>query len=323
MSLQKKHQKPVPQFVLETRRQQIWGSTHAMEFLLLGAGGGVFLINLLLGSEIDLVLSFALVVSGAVVLILDIGHKLRLRHVFSHFRTSWVSRGAISVLVFLCATSLLLLARYFSASFGYYPQVELVLKAAGACASLTVMVYPAFVLAASRSIPLWHQPVLTPLMFAQSAISGLAAVSIVGAVTGQGSAYSWAMDSGTLVLIAAILSMVGILLYVLSRSNAAGRESAHLLSRGGYSRFFVAGIVLGLIIPSCLTAYALVFNGYLASAATVAAGALVLAGSFLFRFSILKSGVRDPLIEDAELTRRFERRQNWDAADISAGVVRQ
>jgi formate-dependent nitrite reductase membrane component NrfD len=159
-------------------------------------------------------------------------------------------------------------------------------------------------------------------MFAQSAISGLAVVSMVGSLTGQGSAYSWTMGSGTLVLAAAMLCMVGYLLFVLSRSNAAGKESAHLLSTGEFSRFFVAGVVLGLIIPSCLTGYALVFNGYLASAATVASGALVLAGGFLFRLAILKSGVRDPLIEDAELTRRFERRQHRDAADIP-GVARQ
>ena len=107
------------QFTLEARTQRVWDINHAVWFTLMGLGGGVFLAgrifnlteghgSLLRIPTVDVV-SFAAIAVGGAILVIDLGRPLQFWRAFVNVRTSWISWGAWSDLIFLVVAGLLVL----------------------------------------------------------------------------------------------------------------------------------------------------------------------------------------------------------------------
>ena len=107
------------QFSLEPRTQRVWDLNHAVWFTLMGLGGGVFLAGRILDLTDDLghwlgipvvdIVSFVAIAIGGLILVADLGRPLQFWRAFANIRTSWISWGAWSDLIFLTVAGLLVL----------------------------------------------------------------------------------------------------------------------------------------------------------------------------------------------------------------------
>jgi len=171
-------------WMLEPNTQRVWGVPHATWFTLMALGGGLFLLGRSLGADavqstvlgvpwLD-VIAFVTIAVGGLILIGDLGRPLRAWRAFLNVRTSWISWGAWSDLVFLTAGTLLVLP---SVRIGDSRPLEglpwdatastasgRVLEIVAGVSAVVVMFYAGAVLARPRAIPFWHSAAI-PLQF--------------------------------------------------------------------------------------------------------------------------------------------------------------
>lgn len=290
---------------IEAKPQNIWGLNHAIWFLCMGLGSGLYLNRLLFGIDVGQivglsladVLGIILVSIGGLILVADLGKPLRFLQALRNVKSSWISPGAIADFVFLLLGSLLLLP-HLSIS-GSRPLAELpwapgsgleqVLSWVAAAAALLIILYPGLVLASSRSIPFWNTP-LIPLQYLGSAIAGAAGV-----------AYLVRSPASSLITaVVALVSVLATLAFSLAHiQNArsrrgAARISADRVMKGGLAPYFLWGnLVLGLMAPGVILVLHLASE--LATGVLALAAVLLLAGNFLSKYAVIKAGYYAPL----------------------------
>ena len=273
---------------MEFRSQQEWGWLLATWLFLSGSGSGLFL--LFGGFDLPFVfalLSLATIILGGVVLLLELGSPLRAWRGVSRLGTSWLSRGALSVMVFVFCGALFIAPAFGSFSWLPWDKGSAIAGAlgwiAGLCA-LMISLYPGFFLAKNRSIPFWNTALLPVISFG-FALLGAGGMVLLGSayLGGQLQRIVYLAD----ILIVANFLLVGVHLFSMQRAGGAAQESVRLLNRAPLSWIFRIGVVLvGMILPLLVL---LVFPAGLALA-----GAGMLVGSFLFRYCVLKVGVYVP-----------------------------
>lgn len=275
-------------FNMEWRSQQEWGWLLTTWLFLSGTGSGLFLLF----EIFDLPFSFALlslstIVLGGVVLLLELGSPLRAWRGVSRLGTSWLSRGALSVGLFVLFGFLFIAPRLTAFSWLPWEEGSVVARTlgwlAGLCA-LIITLYPGFFLAQNRSIPFWNTALL-PVISWGFALLGACGLSLLASSLLSGAPQG--VESLAGVLIVVNLIMVCIHLFTKSRSGGAARESVRLLNAAPLSWMFWPGVVVvGMILPLLVVIA-------VPSAAAVA-GAGILIGTFLFRYCVLKVGVYVP-----------------------------
>src|SRR3972149_7612051 len=162
----------VTSFNVELRGQQEWAWLVAIDLFFGGLGGGLFLLcpHLPLSPAIGL-LSLGLVTVGGLVLLAELGHPMRAWRAMAKPRTSWISRGMISVFLFIVLGFF-----YIAPSVSFFSWLpwnpagysERVIGTVAAVCALLVTLYPGFVLSASPSIPFWNSPLLPVFFFSHS-----------------------------------------------------------------------------------------------------------------------------------------------------------
>jgi formate-dependent nitrite reductase membrane component NrfD len=274
-------------FAVEMRGQEEWSWLVAVDLLLGGVGGGLFLLYEIFDLPLFAgLLSLGLVIAGALVLFAELGRPARAWRALARPRTSWISRGVIAVALFI-ATGALSIAPELSV-FSFLPwgagtTAGALLGAVAAVAAFFVALYPGFVLSASPSIPSWNGPLL-PVLFLFSSLLGAAGMALFLSPLGISGGALQPILSLAALLIAANLGLVATHLMTLQRSVEAARESARRLRRGALGRTFQLGVVLvGMILPLSIIAWF--------PSGAIAAGALILVGGLLFRYCVLKAGV--------------------------------
>lgn len=136
-------------------------------------------------------------------------------------------------------------------------------------AAAGVAIYPAFVLRQAHAFPLWHGPVLVPLIAISSLHAGACAVTVIGSRRGTtGSTRSAERVLGGLQLLLALLFMLG-------AGSTAGAERP--------AAFWLLFVVLGTVLPL----YWVVMRP-----ASAAAGrcALVVLGALALRYWLIAAG---------------------------------
>ena len=271
----------VNSFTVELRGQQEWAWLVAIDLFFGGLGGGLFLLfhNLTLSPAIGL-LSLGLVTVGGLVLLAELGHPMRAWRAMAKPRTSWISRGMISVFLFIVLGFFYIAPSVFSwlpwhpAGYG-----DRVIGTVAAVCALLVTLYPGFVLSASPSIPFWNSPLLPILFFAQSLLGASAVVILFSPFPG--------LLFLAEVLIIVNLVLIAIHLWTLKHSGLAAKEAVRLLPCGTLGWIFNVGVVLiGMVVPLVVTLWM--------PSAVVLASAFILVGSLLFRYCVLKAGVYVP-----------------------------
>ena len=193
------------QFNLEARTQRVWDINHAVWFTLMGLGGGVFLagrilnltegLGFLLGIPTVDAVSFLAIAVGGAILVVDLGRPLQFWRAFVNVRTSWISWGAWSDLIFLTVGGLLVLpavslggSEPFS-GLGWDPHggdgAGLALEIVAGVAAVVVMTYAGAVLARPRSIPYWNSPAVPLQFLLSSAATSVAVVLLIEVIAGE------------------------------------------------------------------------------------------------------------------------------------------
>ncbi len=300
------------QFSLEARTQRVWDVNHAVWFTLMGLGGGVFLagriLNLteglgaLLGIPTVDVVSFAAIAVGGAILVVDLGRPLQFWRAFANVRTSWISWGAWSDLIFLTVAGLLVLpavsiggAEPFS-GLGWDPHgrdgAGLALEIVAGAAAVVVMTYAGAVLARPRSIPYWNSVAVPVQFLLSSAAMSVAAVAMIEVLAGK------PVSAGQMVLLAVLCGalLVATVVHLLTRTDAPGkRESLDRLLRGCYRRLFVGLVVgAGTAAPAVLALVGAAATGPRDALVVVCCGLLV-EGGFWLRLLTLRVGIYPPV----------------------------
>ena len=291
---------------VEAKPQNVWGLNHAIWFLCMGLGSGLYLNRLLFGIDVGQVfglpladvLGIILVAIGGLILIADLGQPLRFLRALRNVRSSWISPGAIADFVFLFLGGLLLLPSLTIG--GHRPLAELpwapdsglerILTWVAAAAALLIIVYPGLVLSSPRSIPFWNTT-LIPLQYLGSALASAAGVAYLVR----------SPASSRITAVVALVSVLATLAFSLAHiQNArsrrgAARMSADKVMKGGLAPHFLWGnLVLGLMVPGVILVLHLASE--LAGGVLALAGVLLLAGNFLSKYGVIKAGYYAPLL---------------------------
>ena len=300
------------EFNLEARTQRVWDINHAVWFTLMGVGGGVFLagriLNLteglgyLLGIPTVDVVSFVTIAVGGAILVVDLGRPLQFWRAFVNVRTSWISWGAWSDLIFLTVAGLLVLpALSLGGSepfggLGWDPHGGdgggLALEIVAGVAAVVVMTYAGAVLARPRAIPYWNSPA-GPLQFLlSSAAMSVAIVMLIEVIARR------PVSSGQMVLLGLLTAAlaVAVAVHLLTRTDAAGKkESLDRLLRGQHRPMFVWVVcAAGTADPTILGFVGAGVAGARDAVAVICCVLLVV-GGFLLRLITLRVGIFPPV----------------------------
>jgi formate-dependent nitrite reductase membrane component NrfD len=295
-------------WIMEPKTQNVWGNQHATWFTLMGIGGGLYINRLLFGMELGRfwgmtwadILSLVLIGIGGLILIADLGRPLRVLRALLNPRTSWISIGAIADFTFMGLAGLWTLADLSiegGISLTALPWhgdsgLGMVFQVIAALAAIVVIVYPGLVLASSPSIPFWNSG-LVPMQFLVNGFaSGFGVALIYSAVVqmdGAGEDIRFWLGA-TAILLAASLALQ--VFHVLNGqyTHTAGKVAVKRLLGGDLQLAYLGGVMLvGLIVPLALIAYALVADANVTLAAA-AAGVLILVGNWLSKHTVIRAG---------------------------------
>ena len=300
------------QFNLEARTQRVWDINHALWFTLMGLGGGVFLtgriLNLtdglgyLLGIPTVDVVSFVSIAVGGAILVADLGRPLQFWRAFANVRTSWISWGAWSDLIFLTVGGLLVLpalslggSEPFS-GLAWDPHGRdgggLALEIVAGVAAVAVMTYAGAVLARPRSIPYWNSPSVPLQFLLSSAAMSVAVVLLVEVIAGE------PVSAGQMVLLAALTAalLAMVVQHLLTRTSVPGKkESLDRLLRGQYRALFGGFVVAaGTALPLVLALVGAAASGA-RDALVVTCCVLLVPGGFWLRLVTLRVGIYPPV----------------------------
>lgn len=276
-------------FNMDLRAQQEWSWLLAIWLFLGGSGSGLFLLYLIFGlPPFYGAVALGLILVGGVDLLVELGSPLRAWRTVFRAGTSWLSRGACCVSLFIVAAALSLGPK-LSIVAPFVPLHDgLAVQAlgwfAGLCA-VVIILYPAFFFrSTSRAVPFWNTPLLL-LFFVSYAVLGGAGVMLL--LTSYASVPSQ-IETLAIALIVLNAVMVAMHLGDMRRAGGSAAESVRLLNRAPLSFLFWVGVVLiGMVLP-------LVELLFLRST-LAAAGGFILIGGFLFRYCLLKAGVYVPI----------------------------
>ena len=274
-------------FNAQLRRQQEWGWLLSLWLFLSGTGSCLFLVYEVFGLPVAFArMSLGIIILGGLVLLLELGAPGRAWRGISKLSTSWLSRGALSVSLFV-ASSFLMLAPAFP-TFSFLPWAEgsavaKVLEGIAVLCALMITLYPGIFLSQNRSIPFWNTSWLVLVMVLNAWLGASAVVMLGASFLNEGSRV---FESLGWVLMANLV-LTGAYLWLMDRAGGAAKESVRLLTRDELSLPFWAGVVLvGMIIPLALVVGM--------KSVTVLSGVCLLVGGFLFRYCVLKVGVYVP-----------------------------
>ncbi|MBI2316220.1 MAG: polysulfide reductase NrfD [Betaproteobacteria bacterium] len=273
-------------FTVELKRQHEWGWLLSLWLFLSGAASALFLLYEMFSlPALFAQLALGIIVAGGIVLLLELGSPKRAWRGVSKLGTSWLSRGALSVGLFVVCAFLFLAPAFpafawlpWGAASGFAKVLEWV---AGLCA-LVIVFYPGIFLSQNRSIPFWNTPWLVAVMVVNAWLLASAVVLLGASALKDGSRVidllPWA------IVAAAVLS--AIYLAAMNSAGGAARESVRLLTRGPVAlAFWIGAVAVGMLVPLALL--------WAKSGAGLAAVCL-LAGGFLFRYCVLSVGVFVP-----------------------------
>ena len=286
-------------FTIGFESQQEWGWLAAVALFLEGLGAGLYLVSLFLDYTLGAALGIIVVLLGALALFLDLGRPLRFWRAIVNVSSSWISRGALLIGLFTAFGLLYLAPQAGLSALPWSRDTALgqAFIALSALCAFLVAVYTGFLLSSSPSIPLWNS-FFVPVQFFVYAILGGAMMLFPLRLVGEDDGVDWSMlEAGQLWLVAASLVLVVGYLAVMSSSTVAGRRSVNLLLRGALSGIFVWGVlVVGLGLPLLIGVYAAIGSAGNAAGLLALSAVLVLVGSYLFRYALLKAGLYLPLI---------------------------
>jgi sulfite dehydrogenase (quinone) subunit SoeC len=288
-------------FVMGYRTQTEWRWLIPAAFFLGGLGAGTFMVSLFTSFTLAAAIGWLVAVVGkGVVHFIYLGKPLRFWRAMMKPQTSWISRGILGM-IGLAVFGAIWLGMASGVLPGQGSSVQTVFAVLAGASAFIVMIYDGFVIATPPSIPLWHNAIMPMLALAYSLLGGTTLVLLL-AIAGAGSLGEETIAGlHRLELIMVVFNFL-VLTFLLSISwsaSATARESVRLLLKR-YGVLFVGGVVV----------VGLAATGILAlTVAELTLGILLvialceLVGDFLVWFTLLNSGVYQPINPRASFAR--------------------
>jgi formate-dependent nitrite reductase membrane component NrfD len=260
-----------------------------------GIGAGTWFISWLNDYIPGLVISILVVAiaSGGTHLAF-LGNPRRFWRMVTCPQTSWISRGLISMGVFIPFAAIHAWLKIFDL-WGKSPLIDGVVFSLAFLGMAGIMAYKGFVYAVSRAIPFWNNPILPFLYIAYAVRGGAAVVLLAIAIAGTESidirfielVKFWIVIS-TAILILFYLSVA------LNGGIAANRSTLELLFGRASLAFYLGLVLAGLVIPAALGIWG--FFGELGRFILAVISISSLIGDFYVKYCINKAGIYIPII---------------------------
>lgn len=277
------------QFLIGYQQQQEWAWLIATAFFLGKVGGGLFMISFFTGFKLGALVGVLLVGVGKTAAhLLYLGRPERFLRAVWRWKSSWISRGIIAMIVF-CICGALYVASYVHVTF--VPQ-----GLADACGVVAVvfafvlMTYDGFVLKASRGIELWDTYLMPLLMLCYATLGGIALTLALEVL--DGAATTRQLEGLGIGLLLANAALLLIFLVASRLRGSAGELSVVLLTRDRFARVFIPAVVIAIGATLVLAAVSLVTHDRAVLPVAAICDSL---GQFFLFFAILRAGVHTPI----------------------------
>lgn len=268
-----------------------------------GIGAGTWFISWLNDYMPGLVISILVVaIASGGAHLLFLGNPLRFWRMVVSPQSSWISRGLISMGIFIPFATLHALMKLYG-FWGNFPIIDGVVFILAFLGMAGIMAYKGFVYAVSKAIPFWNNPILPFLYMAYALRGGAAVVLLAVAIAGMGS-----IDIRFIELVKfwiVISTGVLILLYLsvaLNGGIAANRSTLELLFGRVSLAFYLGLVVAGLLIPIALGIWG--YFGGLGRPILALISISSLIGDFYVKYCINKAGIYTPIIGQFPLKAR-------------------
>lgn len=282
------------------RFQRYWDTSMANAFFCGELGAGVFLVSLLYGSVTGMIIGVSITAILKTYFHLShMGVPGRSWRAILRPDRSWISRGAISIVLFSGAAILHILISGFGAldalglgAGATAGTIALIVKIGAIACAMFVMTYHGFAIADSQSISFWNTGLMPISSFSYSALGGLVITTAADPAVAGGTRLMPPIHSTTLMAVVITAVIVIALLNGANRGSPGAKMSLRLLTREGpfYKWFIGLVLIAGLLLPFVLL---LAPASRMTNLVTAAA---VLVGYYTFRLMVFKVGLYDPLI---------------------------
>jgi formate-dependent nitrite reductase membrane component NrfD len=290
--------------VLGYRFQRHWNQSMANAFFFGELGAGIFLAAFLYGSVVGMIVGVLITaVLKTYFHMSHMGVPERAWRAILRPDRSWISRGAISIVIFTGAAVLYIalgrlgLLGWLGLEDSAFGQGLLwVVQWVAVVFAMLVMVYHGFAIADSSSISFWNTGMMPVSSFSYSFLSGLVVTMNLDPQAGAAAVGMMPpIHSATLIALVLTMLILAAMLQAANRGAPGARMSLRLLLREGpYVKAFYGLVVLvGLVLPFVLLLAQPSRIGNL----LIALG--ILAGYYTFRSLVFKVGLYDPIISFA------------------------
>ena len=279
-------------FQLGYRFQSYWDFHMATAFFFGELGAGTFLISFYYGFVPGMVLGLLFTGVGKPYYHMShMGVPMKSWRAILRPDRSWISRGLISIVVFVPCGALVVLDAWFNWSGG--GTLGKLAQIGAVASSLLVMTYQGFAMSHSSAIALWNSALMPVASLVYALTSGAAVVLLLSLFFN---------GPDPLILSNVVIVLVGLTLVVLLsllhgayHGTSGARQSLDLLLKGKFARPFLslvfgAGVVLPLLV--LWLAGGSILGGLLAAVGVVV-------GFYAFRLLIFRAGVFEPQISFA------------------------
>jgi formate-dependent nitrite reductase membrane component NrfD len=260
-----------------------------------GIGAGTWFISWLNDYTPGLVISILIVAiaSGGTHLAF-LGQPLRFWRMVTTPQSSWISRGLISMAVFIPFASLHAFFK-IAGIWGQSPLIDRLVFSLAFLGMAGIMAYKGFVYAVSKAIPFWNNPILPFLYIAYGLRGGAAVVLLAIALSGSGSIDIRFVESIKFWIVISTAVLILLYLSVMWNGGVAANRSTLELIFGRVSLAFYLGLVgAGLIIPAGIGIWGLF--GELGRPILVLISISSLIGDFYVKYCVNKAGIYVPII---------------------------
>lgn len=264
-----------------------------LAFVFGGVGTGLYMTSMYYDHYAGMVLGWLIVVflkAGTHVLYL--GKPLRAWRAFRQLKTSWISRGIVSVTGFLVFGFIQLLQMKFAEG----SQLSGILTVLTTVFGLMVMSYPGFVMSYVNAVALWNNAIMPVIYVVYAFLSGFGLFVPLAVFNGLDAAIIENAENWLRFFLILSLLIVIVFLIVSTYTMRAARMSVHSLLRGEVSKVFYIGVLfLGILVP-LVVSLASYITGEI-NPSWLAIGTIAeLTGSLALRYCFLKGAFYQPLI---------------------------
>ena len=293
--------------------QDAWGPLVAWYLFLAGTGAGAYMIGVIADhmggrykpvAKIGICLGAPMVVVGAILLLLDLGHPARFLLAFLNPQSSMISIGIIIISVFILLGFIHMAMLIFNKKNWWG---HLWLGRINFLFALGTTIYTGLLLGLLKAVPFWNTLTLPILFFISALSTGVGAIMV-----GLGF-WRWiqpslldikrkrVMRSSRLlnridipIILIEVFVLFFYVLFMVSSSGVAVVSANYLLSGDYALAFWMGVVVIGLLVPILLEIWVLGGNKSLNQAQIldlgVISGLCLLFGGVVLRYAILAAG---------------------------------